>query len=136
MTLRAGVLAGILLAAMTAAASAHHTYAMFDREHRLTLVGEVKDLQFANPHSWLRVLVRGDQGQTIVWSFEMGPPGALKRQGWTRNSVQVGDRVTLQYYPMRDGSAAGQLISVTFPDGKVLAGGPTSLNAPTGSRTR
>ena len=125
MTLRIGLVAAILLAISSAAASAHHTYAMFDRTHRMSLVGEVKELDFENPHSWLRVMVRDDKGQTIVWSFEMGPPGALRRQGWTRDTVRVGDRVTLQYYPMRDGSAAGQLISVKFPDGKVLAGGPT-----------
>ncbi len=125
MILRIWLMAAILLAISTAAASAHHTYAMFDRTHRMSLVGEVKELDFENPHSWLRVMVRDDKGQTIVWSFEMGPPGALRRQGWTRDTVRVGDRVTLQYYPMRDGSAAGQLISVKFPDGKALAGGPT-----------
>lgn len=126
MSLRAGALGGLLLvAAWTSAAFAHHTYAMFDRTHRVTAVGDVKELEFENPHSWLRVLIRDAQGQTAVWSFEMGPPGVLRRQGWTPRSVQVGDRVTVQYYPMRDGSAAGQLISVTFPNGKMLAGGPT-----------
>jgi hypothetical protein len=122
MTLRTFAFAMALMAALTSRVWAHHSFAMFDRDQRVTLVGDVKELEIENPHSWLRVLVRGDQNQTLVWSFEMGPPGLLRRLGWSQDVVQVGDRVSVQFFPMKDGSSAGQLISVTFPDGKKLAG--------------
>jgi hypothetical protein len=120
------VLSGLLLTGIATPALAHHSFAMFDRTNRVTMNGEVKQLDFENPHSWLKVAIKTEQGQATVWSFEMGPPVVLRREGWAPTTVNVGDQITVQFYPMRDGSSAGQLISVKFPDGKVLAGGPTT----------
>ncbi|MBV8536499.1 MAG: hypothetical protein JO128_12955 [Alphaproteobacteria bacterium] len=125
MWFRAVTVAVLLCTAFLSRAVAHHTYAMFDRTQRITLVGDVTAVEIENPHGWLRVMVRDAQGQTVVWSFEMGAPGALRRQGWMPGMLQRGDHVTVQFHPMKDGSAAGQLISVVFPDGKKFAGGPT-----------
>jgi len=111
MMLRAGVLAGVIFAALTSTAFAHHSFAMFDHSKKITLVGDVKVLDFENPHSWLKIVTQADQGQATVWSFEMGPVAILKREGWTPKSVEAGDRVTVKFHPMRDGSSAGQLIS-------------------------
>lgn len=117
----------LLLAAcaLAAPALAHHSYAMFDRSRTVAMTGQVKEFDMIAPHGWLVVVAQGaDRPQT--WSFEMGPPRSLERQGWTASSVQAGDQVELRFHPVKDGSFGGQLVSVRLPDGKMLAGGPTS----------
>jgi len=115
------IAAALLLAAP---ASAHHSYAMFDRGKTLTLTGYVKEFDMVAPHGWLKVVVLSGAEPAKVWSLEMGPPGILARQGWTAQSVQAGDAVSVRLHPMRDGSFGGQLISVKLASGKTLAGGP------------
>jgi hypothetical protein len=110
----------LALAGLPAAASAHHSFAMFDNSRTETIVGAVKEFEMINPHGWLRVAVVDAQGRANEWSFEAGGPGQLQRQGWTQTTVRPGDKVTVQMHPLRDGSYGGQLVSVTLPDGKVL----------------
>ena len=112
-------------AAVAPPALAHHSYAMFDRAKRVTLVGEAQDVVLENPHSWMRVLIPNERGEPVAWSFEMGPPRRLRQQGWHEGLIHAGDKVTVTFHPMKDGSALGQLITVVLPDGKTLVGGPT-----------
>ena len=112
--------AALALAGLPAAASAHHSFAMFDRTRTDTIVGAVKEFEMINPHGWLRISVVDAQGRANEWSLEAGGPGQLQRQGWTQTTVHAGDKVTVKMHPLRDGSYGGQLVSVTLPDGKVL----------------
>ncbi len=79
--------------------------------------GSVKTFQWTNPHCVVWVLVQPDGGgEPQEWSFETTSPGVLTRGGWTRNSVKAGDRVSVEFYPLRDGSHGGGLRSVTLLD--------------------
>jgi hypothetical protein len=107
----------IAAAAVSWPASAHHSFAVYDRSKVLTLKGNVKGFQWTNPHCVIWVLVQPEGGgDPQEWSFETTSPGVLTRGGWTRNSVKTGDRVSVEYYPLRDGSHGGGLNSVTLLD--------------------
>jgi hypothetical protein len=112
------VLAIALSTAVAGAASAHHSFAMFDQSKRVPLTGVVKEFQWTNPHSWVQLTVGGDD-----WSIEALSPNVLGRQGWKRNTLKPGDKVTVVVNPLKDGSKGGNLVSVTLADGTTLGGG-------------
>jgi hypothetical protein len=116
-SLKGPVTAALLAAALAAAwpAGAHHSFAMYDRTKTATAKGTVKNFQWTNPHVilWLVVESAGG-GAPQEWSFETTSPGVLTRAGWTRQSIKVGDRVSVEYDPLRDGSHGGSLNSVTL----------------------
>jgi hypothetical protein len=99
---------------------AHHSAAMFDEAKVLELKGTVKELQWANPHIWIQVVVDQD-GKKTEWSLEGGSPNSLSRNGWRSTTFKPGDVVTVRFSPMKDGSAAGQFIGARFEsDGKTI----------------
>ena len=110
--------AGLLLGA--GPALAHHSFAMFDREHVVTLVGAVKEFQWTNPHSWIQVEAPDDKGVVKEWSIESLSTGTLSRQGWRPGSFKPGDKVTVRIFPMKDGSAGGSFVGAILADGKTL----------------
>ena len=114
-----GALAGLAMLATAGSALAHHSFAMFDNTKEVTAVGVVKSFQWTNPHTWLQVEVTGADGKTVEWSLEGGSPGILSRNGWKRTSVKPGDKVTVIFYPLRDGKPGGSFLEVKTPDGKV-----------------
>ena len=91
---------------------------MFDNTKEVTAVGVVKSFQWTNPHSWLQVVVTGADGKQVEWSLEGGSPGILSRNGWKRTSVKPGDKVTVIFYPLKDGKPGGSFLEVKTPDGK------------------
>jgi hypothetical protein len=98
-------------------ASAHHSFAMYEPTKTSTFNCTVKSFQWTNPHVILRVLVQPeDGGAPQEWSFETRSPGVLARAGWTRQSLKPGDRVSVTFNPMRDGSRGGDVNSVTMLD--------------------
>ena len=117
-----GLLSGALLGA--APALSHHSGAMFEPEKVITLEGTVKQFEYTNPHSWLYVVVRSDQGGETLWGFEAEGPSALMRAGIKNTALQPGDMVTVTAHPSRDGRPAGAWVSVTKADGTVLAPRP------------
>jgi len=108
----------IALAAALAAgwpAAAHHSFAMYEPTKTLTFKGTVKSFQWTNPHVVVWVLVQPEGGGAAQeWSFETTSPGVLTRAGWTRQSLKAGDRVSVTFSPLRDGSHGGGLNSVTL----------------------
>ena len=127
MILGRGVSVVLVCAGLAGPALAHHSFAMFDRGKTLALTGAVTSFEMVNPHGWLKVAVQ-DGDKTHTWSLETGPPGVMRRAGWTPMTVAEGDKVTVKLHPMKDGSYAGQLVSVVLPTGKTIAGGPTAGN--------
>ena len=124
MNLRAFGLAAVAALALTVPASAHHSFAMFDSDKTTSVTGTVKEFEWVNPHSWLRVTV-DDQatGKAAQWAFEMGSPGQQAQRGWKPDSVKPGDKVTVSFHPLKDGSRGGQLLSATLPNGQQLGNG-------------
>lgn len=111
---------GVLLAVGTLAfaAQAHHSFSMFDMKKDMTVTGTVKDFQWTNPHIWVQVLVKGDDGKTVEWSIEGNSPSVLARQGWTKRSLKAGDSITVTMHPLRDGGTGGSLVKILTADGK------------------
>lgn len=83
----------------------------------LTVKGTVKTFQWTNPHVVIWLMVQPEGGSAAQeWSFETTSPGVLTRSGWTRHSINPGDRVSIEYHPLRDGSHGGGVNSVTLMD--------------------
>lgn len=118
------LISGMVGAATLAAlpATAHHSFAMFDQTKRQTLVGTVREFQWTNPHSWIQLNVQAN-GATEEWAIEALSPNVLGRQGWKRNTLKPGDKITVVINPLRDNGKGGNLISVTLADGTTLGGG-------------
>lgn len=114
-------LAAILVC--SSAARAHHSTAEFDYTKTIVISGEVKEVQWTNPHSYLQVLVPAPQGSGFdQWGVEIGAPNINVRMGWRKDSVKPGDKITLHIAPARDGRKFGTLRFLTFADGRRLEG--------------
>ena len=107
---------------LTAAASAHHSTAEFDYTKQLTIQGKVKEVQWTNPHSYIHLLVTGEDGKQVEWSVEIGSPSLNINLGWRKDSVVAGDEVTMLLSPARNGTPYGTLRVLTFSDGRELRG--------------
>ncbi|HEU4617381.1 MAG TPA: DUF6152 family protein [Gammaproteobacteria bacterium] len=112
----------------TTPSAAHHSFAMFDPTHQLTLQGVVKDFRWTNPHAFIQLQVPDTAGSTNEWSIEMASPEHLLRAGWKPRMLKSGDRVTVVVNPMRDGSKGGQFVSASAGDGTPI-GARQSRNA-------
>src|SRR5260370_22297596 len=133
MKFRALGLASAAVAMSAAPALAHHSFAMFDGEAKVTLEGTVKAFQWIYPHSWILLMVRNSEGELEQWPIEMGSPGGLAREGWLPKTLTPGMSVTAAIHPLKDGTHGGQYLSVTFPDGRTLGLGHVS-NVGAGAR--
>jgi hypothetical protein len=113
----------VSLGLVATSADAHHSFAMFDRNKVVTLVGTVAEFRWVNPHAALFVRVdHSDDGDTF-WAIEMTSPSNLKRRGWTRTTLKKGDRISVEINPLRDGRHSGGFRSATLLDtGQVLGG--------------
>jgi hypothetical protein len=118
---KSAAMVSVMLSGITVA-HAHHSYAMFDTTQQLTIVGTVRTLEWASPHVWLWIEVPDGKGGSAPYGFETVSPGQLQRDyGWDKNVVHVGDKVTVQYAPLRSGKNGGELEKVTLENGKILA---------------
>ena len=120
---RASVTATLLLVLSGSAASAHHSFAMFDLGKNVTVDAVVKEVQFTNPHVWLQILVPDGKGGQTEWGIEAGARGMMIRSGWKATTLKPGDKVTLTMHPLKDGNPGGSLVSVKIPDGRTLGSG-------------
>lgn len=114
------VLGGAALLSVPAAS--HHSFAMFNQREIMTLEGTVTQFQWTNPHAFIELQVRQGSANRS-WSIELNSPNNLTRQGWRRNSLRSGDRVTLRMNPLRDGATGGLFLDLRKADGTVLDSG-------------
>jgi Family of unknown function (DUF6152) len=88
--------AGLALAFAALPALAHHAFnAEFDRQKPVTLTGKVTRVEWTNPHARIYFDVKSEKGEVVNWDFEMGSPNGLMRNGWRRDSLKVGDEITV-----------------------------------------
>jgi hypothetical protein len=104
-------------AALAQSALAHHSPVMFDRSQPLTLTGTVREFQWTNPHSYIQLIVKNDQGQDEEWSLEMAAPTYLYNLGWRPSTVKPGDTLTVTVAPLRKGGKGGLLLKAATADG-------------------
>jgi len=118
------VLAMVALASNAVRVDAHHSFsAEFDFQKPITLKGAVVRWEMINPHGWITIDVRGDDGQTTQWMVETSNPNGLMRLGWTKRSLKPGDEITVEGFKAKDGSNTANAARVTLADGrKVFAG--------------
>jgi hypothetical protein len=106
--------------ALAVPAAAHHSFAMFDMQKDLTIVGTVTEFKWTNPHAFMHFDVAGDGGAASNWAIEMTSPNNLIKGGWRRSSLKPGDKVTVTYHPLVNGRQGGALVRVKLVDGTVL----------------
>jgi hypothetical protein len=105
---------------------AHHSFAAeFDGTKAVDLTGTVTKVDWVNPHSWIYIDVKSDDGTVANWGLETGPPNVLYRGGWRRDTVKPGDSISVHGFVAKDGSHTLAARQVTTPDGrKLFAGSP------------
>ena len=124
--MRAAVLVACGLLAGTTSAFAHHSFAAeYDGNLPVTISGTVAKIDWQNPHIYVYVDVKDDQGQVAQWKFEGYPPNMLVRQGWKRDeTMKVGDAIIVTGWRARLDPHLGAARSITLPGGRKLAAGP------------
>jgi hypothetical protein len=104
-----------------APARAHHAFAQeFDATKPISLKGVVTKVELINPHSWITIDVKDDQGKTQSWMVEGGSPNALFKKGVTKASIPVGSELVIDGYQARDGSNRAVGRNISFADGRPL----------------
>jgi hypothetical protein len=103
---------------------AHHSFAAdYDASKPITLRGRVIKFEWMNPHARFYLDVKDNSGEIIHWEFELGSPNILMRSGWTRNSLKIGDEVTVTGCRSKDYSNQGNATSILSRDGKIVLSG-------------
>jgi hypothetical protein len=121
-----GLVALGVLAALTAAAGAHHSFAAaFDETKPVSVTGVMAEIRIENPHSWFFVNVTDAGGKVTRWGFEGNTPTSLMRAGYKRDAIKVGDKVTVKGSRARDPNATmGAAREIVLEDGRSFIVGP------------
>jgi len=128
--LRFVISAGLVVAAAQSV-SAHHSFAAeFDANKPVTLQGAVTKVEWANPHIWVYLDVKDEQGNLQPWQCEGGPPNTLTRNGWSMNSLKAGDQITVEGVLAKDGSKTCNARSVKLPNGRTVFAGSSGGDYP------
>lgn len=122
--------ASLVAAAAAGPVLAHHSFsAEFDSDSPIELTGTVTKVEWMNPHTFFYIDVENDDGSYDNWAIELGSPNGLMRRGWTRNSLELGDTVSVEGSRARDGSLKGNARRVELASGKRLFAGSSDPDA-------
>jgi hypothetical protein len=112
-----------LITTTAAPAWAHHSFAMFDADNQIDIVGAVTQFKLTSPHAFIIIKVKGTDGSDTVWSLEGSSASSLVRDGLTSNSLKAGDEIKVKIAPLRSGAPGGAwaVKDTFFADGKPLA---------------
>src|SRR5215475_5253263 len=111
--------------------SAHHAFAAeFDAKKPIKIRGTVTKMEWINPHAWIHIDVKKQDGTVEEWMIEAGTPNTLLRRGFTRDSLKAGTEVIVDGYQSKDGSLRANGRDITLPNGQTLFLGGSSPGAP------
>jgi uncharacterized protein DUF6152 len=126
------VLIAVCLMAPSVQMLAHHSFAAeFDRNNVVDLKGVVTRIEWINPHAFVFLDVKDAKGQVINWEIELSSPNGLMRRGWNRNSLKVGETISLSGFRAKNGANVASAGRVTLTDGRQVFGGSSADGAPT-----
>lgn len=124
--------------ALPSLAPAHHSFAMFDSQNQVRLVGVVTQFDWTNPHIYIEMDVTQDDGSIKHWTIECANISILSRIGWKFNIMKAGDTITTVVAPLRNGEPGALLKQVMLADGSKWGNGapagPPSLDIETGEK--
>lgn len=114
----------LALFAVSVPLAAHHGNVAYDEQHPITISGNVTEFVWSNPHCQIYLDVKDEKGNVVPWSVESQSPGILKRNGWTRDSIKMGDHIAVTLVPAKSGAPVGfsgeKTGKIAFDDGHVL----------------
>lgn len=124
--------AAALLSVASAPTYAHHAFGgEFDANKPVLLKGAIVKVEWVNPHTWIHMEVKKQDGTSEVWMIEGGSPNSLLRLGIRKDSLPVGTEIVVDGYQARDHTlkrANGR--NITYPDGRKLFFGSSGTGAP------
>ena len=113
--------AAVVLLSVSVPVFAHHAFAAeFDAAKPVKFKGTVTKMEWINPHAWIHIDVKGEDGKVASWMIEAAAPNALLRRGWTKASLPVGTEIMVEGYQAKDGANRANGSIITFTDGKKL----------------
>jgi uncharacterized protein DUF6152 len=101
---------------------AHHSSASYDMEHPVTMKGVVSNMEWTNPHVFIYLDVKDDNGSVEQWRVEGNSPNMLVRSGWKKEMIKAGDQIVVNGAPAKSGSKVMRLISLTLANGQKFDG--------------
>jgi len=113
---------GLAVSIFCAPLAAHHGYAAYDTDKKVTVKGTVTDWRWSNPHCVLQLDVTDGTGQVSHWVAETENPATMARNGWSKEAIKVGDQITVSAIPVKNGRPVGRILELVLPNGQHLAG--------------
>jgi hypothetical protein len=116
----AALLAAFSMLSMTGSISAHHSTAMYDNEHPITVTGAVKKFEWTNPHAFIYLEVKNEKGNIVEWEVEMMSLNHLRGYGWTSKTVKAGDMISCTGSPAKSGAPSMISNRMKLADGREI----------------
>ena len=101
---------------------AHHSSAAYDMEHPVNMKGVVTNMEWGNPHVFIYLDVKDDNGNVEQWRVEGNSPNMLVRSGWKKEMIKTGDQLLVNGAPAKNGSKVMRLITLTLANGQKYDG--------------
>src|SRR5215831_15280265 len=115
------LLSGVVLLLAAVPVWAHHAFAAeFDAAKPIKFKGTVTKMEWINPHAWIHIDVKSEDGKVTAWMIEAAAPNALLRRGWTKNSLPAGTEIMVEGFQAKDGANRANGSIITFTDGRKL----------------
>ena len=124
---------GLVLSCTAAPVGAHHSFSSeYDQAKPVELTGVVSKVEWLNPPARFYIDVKDADGTVTTWNFELASVNSLRRNGWTRNTLEIGDQITAKAFAAISGDPMANAGAVILPDGSSLF---AATNAPSVQQT-